>query len=230
MTRPVVAMLMFPNFTHLDLIGPHCVWGQDMDIELVWQDLAPVTTDSGMQILPTATFATCPQQVDIVFVPGGFGTTDAIANPAALGFLADRGRTARYVTSVCTGSLLLGAAGLLQGYRAAVHWAFREFLKPLGAECSTDRVVIDRNRITGGGVTAGIDFGLTVLAEVLGQERAEAIQLMMEYDPAPPFDSGSPEKASPAVVGAIESLLAEGKPDLHRAIEEAHTLLSSGKA
>jgi cyclohexyl-isocyanide hydratase len=223
-------MLMFPNFTHLDLVGPHAVWGQDMDIELVWQDLSPVTTDAGMRILPTVTFATCPQQVDILFVPGGFGTTDAIANPEAVAFLADRGRTAKYVTSVCTGSLLLGAAGLLDGYRAAVHWGFREFLAPVGATCSTDRVVVDRNRITGGGVTAGIDFGLTVLAEVLGQERAEAIQLMLEYDPAPPFSSGSPEKASPAVVNAIESLLAEGKPELHRAIDGALTLLSSSKA
>jgi cyclohexyl-isocyanide hydratase len=222
-------MLMFPNFTHLDLIGPHAVWGLDMDIELVWEDLAPVPTEAGMRILPTATFATCPRQVDILFVPGGFGTTDAIANPKALEFLADRGRTSRYVTSVCTGSLLLGAAGLLDGYRAATHWGFREFLEPVGAICSTDRVVVDRNRITGGGVTAGIDFGLTVLAEVLGQERAEFVQLMLEYDPAPPFSSGSPDKASPAVVNALEPLLAEGKPELHRAIDEARALRPSSR-
>jgi cyclohexyl-isocyanide hydratase len=223
-------MLMFPDFTHLDLVGPHAAWGADMDIELVWKDLDPVATDTGMRIVPTSTFTTCPEQIDILFVPGGFGTARAAAEPGVLRFLADRGRHARYVTSVCTGSILLGAAGLLDGYRAGTHWAFREFLAQFGAECVTDRVVIDRNRITGGGVTAGIDFGLTVLAEVFGDEKAQAIQLMLEYDPAPPFDSGTPEKANPAVRSAIESLLADGKSDWQLALDEALTLRSSNSA
>jgi cyclohexyl-isocyanide hydratase len=223
-------MLMFPDFTNLDLVGPYATWGADMDIELVWKDLDAVTTDAGMKILPTSTFSTCPQQIDILFAPGGFGTARAAADPEVLRFLADRGRQARYVTSVCTGSILLGAAGLLDGYRAGTHWAFREFLAQFGAECVTDRVVVDRNRVTGGGVTAGIDFGLTVLAEVLGEEHAHAVQLMLEYDPAPPFDSGTPEKANPAVVAAVESVLAEGMGEWRLALDEARALMPSNRA
>ncbi|WP_156754385.1 DJ-1/PfpI family protein [Actinokineospora pegani] len=216
--RPVVAMLLYPGLTNLDLVGPHAVWSWAMDVHLVWKDLDPVETDSGMKILPTTTLANCPADVDVLFVPGGAGTSDAIADPEVLDFLADRGSRARYVTSVCTGSLILAAAGLLRGYRAGTHWAFREHLAPMGAECVAERVVVDRNRVTGGGVTAGIDFGLTVLAELAGDDRARFAQLVLEYDPAPPFDAGAPEKADPATVEAVRSILTEDHATLRRII------------
>ncbi|WP_424185305.1 DJ-1/PfpI family protein [Actinokineospora sp. G85] len=216
--RPVAAMLLYPGLTNLDLVGPHAVWSWTMDVHLVWKDLDPVETDSGMKILPTTTLASCPADVDILFVPGGAGTSAAMADPEVLDFLADRGSRASYVTSVCTGSLVLAAAGLLRGYRAGTHWAFREHLAPMGAECVAERVVVDRNRVTGGGVTAGIDFGLTVLAEILGQDRARFAQLLLEYDPAPPFDAGTPEKAAPATVEAARSILTEEHATLRRII------------
>ena len=199
--RPVVAMLMYPGFTHLDLVGPHATWAMSMDIELVWKTLDPVVSDMGMQVLPTATLDSCPEDVDILFVPGGFGTADVLTDDEVLEFLRTRAATARFVTSVCSGSLGLAAAGRLRGYRAGGHWALREYLAPLGAECVLDRVVVDRNRITGGGVTAGIDFGLTVLAELAGEEQARLTQLVLEYDPAPPIDAGTPEKAPAAPAG-----------------------------
>ena len=145
--------------------------------------------------------------MDVVCVPGGFGTWDVIRNEAALGFLRRSAANARYVTSVCTGSIILAAAGLLDGYKAATHWATYPMLEMLGVEGVHERVVVDRNRITGGGVTAGIDFGLTVLAEFLGEEAARTTQLMVEYDPAPPFDSGSPSSAGAAVTAAVQAML-----------------------
>ena len=166
-------------------------------------------TDSGVALMPTATFTDAPAELDVLFVPGGFGTVDAMKDAEITSFLADRGRDARYVTSVCSGSLILGMAGLLDGYRAATHWATYDILDALGIEGSHERVVADRNRFTGGGVTAGIDFGLTLLAELRGEEVAKVTQLMMEYDPAPPFAAGSPDTAGPERVAAARAIMGD---------------------
>jgi cyclohexyl-isocyanide hydratase len=168
----------------------------------VWKDTRPVVADSGLAIVPTTTFADCPP-LDIVFVPGGRGQVPLMTDDEVLGFLRKHGAAARYVTSVCTGALVLGAAGLLTGYDAATHWAFVELLPRFGARHVPGRVVVDRNRITGGGVTAGIDFALRLAAEIAGDDVARAIQLGLEYDPAPPFASGHPRVADPALVAQL---------------------------
>jgi cyclohexyl-isocyanide hydratase len=168
---------------------------------------APVMTDAGFAILPTDDFESCPP-LDVLCVPGGTGQLAIMQDTETLGFLARQGAGARYVTSVCTGSLLLGAAGLLHGYRSACHWAFRDALRLFGAEPVSERIVRDRNRLSGGGVTAGIDFGLTLAAELAGEAVARQIQLAIEYDPAPPFNSGSPEKADPQIVASVRAAFA----------------------
>jgi cyclohexyl-isocyanide hydratase len=175
---------------------------------LVWKTTDLVRTDTGIGVKPNATFATCPRELDILFVPGGFGQQNLMADSEVIAFLADRGARAKFVTSVCSGSLLLGAAGLLQGYKATSHWAAREGLSAFGAEPTDARVVVDRNRITGGGVTAGIDFGLVVLAKLRGDDAAKLTQLAMEYDPEPPFNSGSPKPADPAIIQQTLSMMA----------------------
>src|SRR5215208_5756783 len=190
--RPTVAMVAYPGMTMLDLIGPYDTLSQMTDVHLLASTIDELRSDTGVPFRATGTLADAPANVDVVFVPGGEGTADAIRDQQVVDFLADRGARARYVTSVCTGSLILGAAGLLRGYKATSHWATREMLALFGAEPTEGRIVVDRNRITAGGVTAGIDFGLTLLAEMLGEQSAQVTQLMLEYDPDPPFDSGSP--------------------------------------
>jgi cyclohexyl-isocyanide hydratase len=202
-----IGMLLYPGLTLLDLIGPHTVFSWFANIHLVWKTTDLVRTDTGIGVKPNATFATCPRELDILFVPGGFGQQNLMADSEVIAFLADRAR-AKFVTSVCSGSLLLGAAGLLQGYKATSHWAAREGLSAFGAEPTDARVVVDRNRITGGGVTAGIDFGLVVLAKLRGDDAAKFTQLAMEYDPEPPFNSGSPKTADPAIVQQTLSTMA----------------------
>jgi cyclohexyl-isocyanide hydratase len=196
-----VGMLLFPRLTQLDLSGPFEVMYRipGAQVHLVWKDLAPVRADSGFGILPTTRIDDCPP-LDVVFVPGGGGTADLMSDDPVLDFLAAQGQSARYVTSVCTGSLVLGAAGLLAGYDATTHWAYIDVLPVFGARPVRKRVVFDRNRITAGGVTAGIDFGLRIAAELAGEEVARAIQLAIEYDPDPPFTSGHPDVADPALV------------------------------
>lgn len=205
-----VGMLLYPGLTQLDLTGPYEVLTRlpDAQVHLVARERAPVTSDSGLTITPTATFADVPP-LDLVFAPGGSGQIEAMEDKATLEFLRAAGARARWVTSVCTGALLLGAAGLLRGYRAATHWAFVELLPAFGAEPVAERVVIDRNRITAGGVTAGIDFGLTLAAEIGGRELAESIQLALEYDPAPPFAAGHPRTARPELVATLRAGFAE---------------------
>ncbi|WP_341685685.1 DJ-1/PfpI family protein [Limnohabitans sp.] len=200
-------LLVYPGMFLQDLVGPLTVFESFMnkEIHLIWKNLEPVGNESpGPQALipvqPTTTFENCPQTLDVLFVPGGVpGTFSMMADEEVLAFLRDRGAKARYVTSVCTGSLILGAAGLLRGYRATSYWDTRDVLKELGAIPSKKRIVVDRNRITGGGVTAGIDFGLTLAAKLRSPDYAKAIQLYLEYDPQPPYNAGSPEKA-PRVV------------------------------
>jgi cyclohexyl-isocyanide hydratase len=205
-----IGMLVFPGMTILDLIGPQQYFAvaPGRTTHLLWKTREPVVSDSGVPILPTAAFDEAPEELEILFVPGGFlGTSATIEDPDVLDFVASRGERARYVTSVCTGALILGAAGLLHGYQATTHWAYHDLLPLVGAEPVHARVVEDRNRITGGGVTSGIDFGLTLLARLAGEDYARGWQLGTEYDPHPPFDAGSPDKASQFIEGEVLRVL-----------------------
>lgn len=195
--QPQVGMLCFPGLTLLDLLGPQAVLHGPMKTHLVWKTTEPVESDSGILITPTMTFAQAPEKFDILFVPGGPGQIQLFKDQETLDFLARQGARADWVTSVCTGSMILGAAGLLNGYRAATHWAGRELLPLFGAVPVAERFVVDRNRITGGGVTAGIDFGLRLLLEIFGEDIAKTTQLLMEYDPQPPFDAGNVDGSRP---------------------------------
>jgi cyclohexyl-isocyanide hydratase len=199
--RPLsIAFLLYPEVTQLDLTGPAQFLSRiGGTLHYVAKSAEPVPTDAGFSILPTATFAdvSC---ADIICVPGGISCVDVIEDDETLAWVRRVGEGAEWVTSVCTGSLILGAAGLLRGYRAGCHWAWREHLALFGAEPVAERVVFDRNRVTGGGVTAGIDFALALIAAVRGEQHARLIQLALEYDPAPPFDSGSPVRAAPDLV------------------------------
>lgn len=196
-----IAFLLFPGITQLDLTGPAQFLSRlpNAKVDLVWDSLDPVPTDAGFSILPTATFAQMPR-ADVLCVPGGMGVAKVIDQPQALDWVRQVGSEASWVTSVCTGALVLGAAGLLRGYKATTHWAWHDLLSLFGAEPVQARTVIDRNRVTGGGVTAGIDFALTLMAEIAGEAHAKAVQLALEYDPAPPFDTGTPAKAGPDLV------------------------------
>lgn len=196
-----VAFLLFPDVTQLDLTGPAQVLSRlgNAKVDLVWKTREPVMTDAGFAIVPTATFSEV-SRADILCVPGGLGVASVMEDDEAIGWVARIGADAAWVTSVCTGSLILGGAGLLRGYKAATHWAWRDALPLFGAEAVAARTVIDRNRVTGGGVTAGIDFALTLMAQVRGEAHARLVQLALEYDPQPPFDSGSPERAGEALM------------------------------
>jgi cyclohexyl-isocyanide hydratase len=201
-----IGMLIFPRLTQLDMTGPYEVLARlpDTTIDLVAHTLDPVTTDRGMQIIPTATFASCPP-LDVVMVPGGPGQQDLMEDEAVLEFLRTQAARAKYVTSVCTGSLVLGAAGLLKGKRATCHWAAIEHLEPLGAIPVNERVVVDGNIVTGAGVVSGIDFALALAAILEGEQIAREIQLQIEYDPAPPFDSGSPRTAARETIDKLKA-------------------------
>ena len=197
-------MIIFPNLTQLDLTGPYEVFGRvpTAKVLLIAESLAPVKSDGGLLLTPNETFESAPQ-VDILFVPGGRGIFEAMQNKKLLSFLQRQGANAKYVTSVCTGSLVLAAAGLLNGYKATTHWLSLDLLRLFNVEVVENRVVIDRNRITGGGVTAGIDFGLSIVAKLFGEAVAKEVQLMLEYDPAPPYNSGSPKTADKMVVDEV---------------------------
>jgi cyclohexyl-isocyanide hydratase len=203
-----IGMLIFPRMTQLDLTGPYEVLARlpDTEVELVARNLEPVRTDRGLRIVPTVVYANCPP-LDVIMVPGGPGQQDLMEDEEALSFVRRQAATAKYITSVCTGSLVLGAAGLLKGRRATSHWAALEHLKPLGAIPVSERVVIDGNIVTCAGVATGIDFALTLAAILAGEEVAREIQLGIEYDPAPPFDSGSPKTAAPGMVEKLRARL-----------------------
>jgi cyclohexyl-isocyanide hydratase len=205
-----IGMLIFPRLTQLDMTGPYEVLARlpDTAVDLVASTRAPVTTDRGMQIVPTATYADCPP-LDVVMVPGGPGQQDLMEDEAALGFLRRQAASAQFVTSVCTGSLVLAAAGLLRGKRATCHWAAIDNLALMGAIPVRERVVVDGNVVTGAGVASGIDFALTLAAILAGEATAREIQLQIEYDPDPPFRSGSPDVAAPATVAAVQARLAK---------------------
>jgi cyclohexyl-isocyanide hydratase len=202
----VIGMILFPDLTQLDLTGPYEVFARmpKTTVHLLAETLQPVRSERGLTITPDATWATSPA-LDLIFVPGGVGVNVMMEHEPLLSFLQHQSRSATYITAVCTGTLVLGAAGLLKGYRAATHWLSMDLLPLFGAEPVDERVVVDRNRITGGGITAGIDFGLHVAALVRGERTAQEIQLMMEYNPQPPFDSGSPFTADPALVQNVRT-------------------------
>ena len=205
-----IGMLIFPRLTQLDMTGPYEVLARlpDTKVDLVAKTLDPVTTDRGMQIVPTVTYETCPP-LDIVMVPGGPGQQDLMEDEEALSFLRRQAAQAKYVTSVCTGSLVLAAAGLLKGRRATSHWAAVEYLPLMGAIPVREQVVIDGNIVTGAGVTSGIDFALKLAAILDGEQVAREIQLQIEYEPEPPFDSGSPERAAPETLATVKARLAK---------------------
>ncbi|MFN4087461.1 MAG: DJ-1/PfpI family protein [Alphaproteobacteria bacterium] len=196
-----IGMVIFPRMTQLDLTGPFEVLARmsGAQVDLIWHRMEPVTDAQGLIFTPTATFADYGVP-DILFIPGGPGVLEAMQDRDLVAFVRAAGESARLVTSVCTGSLVLGAAGLLKGRRATTHWGAIEQLELLGAVPTRERVVVDGNRITGAGVTSGIDFGLAVVAQLHGEERAREVQLQIEYDPHPPFDSGSVGTADPALV------------------------------
>jgi cyclohexyl-isocyanide hydratase len=197
-------MVLFPGLTQLDLTGAYEVLARmpDTRVHLVASTLDPVRSEWGLRILPDTTFRDAPM-LDVLCVPGGWGVNDRLDDEELLDFLRACAEHARYITSVCSGALLLGAAGLLRGYRATTHWLSLDLLRLLGAEVVSQRVVRDRNRITGAGVTAGIDFGLALASELFGPSIAQRIQLALEYSPAPPFDSGSPDTASDDIRDAV---------------------------
>ena len=214
MSAPLqIGLVIFPKVTQLDFTGPLQVFSSlpGAKVHLIWKRIEPVTSDSVLTLTPTTTFADCPQ-LDVICVPGGTGSDDMVNDEEMLDFLRRQAAGAKYITSVCTGALVLGAAGLLRGYRATTHWTAMEFLEKFGAIPTKTRVCVDRNRITGGGVTAGIDFALTLVSMLVDRRTAEAIQLRLEYNPAPPFNSGSPDTAPPEVLAFIKERIAPGQP------------------
>jgi cyclohexyl-isocyanide hydratase len=214
MTQYCIGLLAFPAMTQLDMTGPLQVFASlpGAEVRVIWKTLDPIQTQGGLRLLPDTTLDDCPK-LDVICVPGGTGVLDLMDDEVVLSFLRARAEEAMFVGSICTGSLVLGAAGLLRGRKATTHWAWTDLLVPLGAIPTQGRVVRDGKFFTGGGVTAGIDFALTMVAEIAGQEVAENIQLGIEYAPAPPFDAGSPDTARPELVAAVRSRMTALRAD-----------------
>jgi cyclohexyl-isocyanide hydratase len=217
-----IGILIFPDIMQLDMTGPHEVFTKmpDTEVLLIWKTLDPIVAGGGMRILPDVTYETCPE-LDLICVPGGGGMNRLLNDSETLDFIREKAETARFITSVCTGSLVLAAAGLLKGKRSACHWMSRDMLSEFGAIPDSSRVVIDGKFISGGGVTAGIDFGLTVAAEVFGEEVAKSIQLGIEYNPQPPFNAGSPEDAGPDIENAARTAASERQAERLDAVKQA---------
>lgn len=223
-----IGLLVFDNITQLDMTGPYEVFIKfpDASVDLISHSLDPIVAGGGMKIVPSATYANCPQ-LDIVCVPGGAGMNPLLNDAATLDFLKKQAPGAKYVTSVCTGSLVLGAAGLLKGRRATTHWMSHEMLAEFGAIPVQERVVVDGNIVTGGGVTAGIDFALTLCAEMFDDKLAKQIQLGIEYDPEPPFSTGSPQSADAEVVDAARTAGAARQQERLELVQQAASKLSA---
>ncbi len=224
-----IAFLLFPDVTQLDLTGPAQVLSRlgNAKIHLVAKTRDPVPTDAGFDLLPTATFDEV-RTADILCVPGGFGTIAVMEDAVALDWVRGVASDAQWVTSVCTGSLVLAAAGLLTGYKATSHWASRHQLAWFGAEPVAERIVFDRNRVTGGGVTAGIDFALALTAAIRGEDHAKFVQLSLEYDPQPPFDSGTPDKVDAETLDRYKAMVAARFPDRDAVVRAIAERLPSG--
>lgn len=203
-----IGFLLFPLVQQLDLTAPHevCAALPDVRTHLVWKDCAPLAASSGMQLVPDTRFADCPP-LDVLCIPGGAGVNALLLDDPTLDFVRAQAARARFVTAVCTGALVLGAAGLLAGRRATTHWSCLELLAGYGALPVQERVVRDGALLTGGGVTAGIDVALTLAAELLGREVAQGVQLLLEYAPAPPFTAGRPDSAPPEVLRQVRATL-----------------------
>jgi transcriptional regulator GlxA family with amidase domain len=233
MTQPAfhVVFAVYDRVTQLDFTGPYEVFWRVPNAQCVIASTrgGEIRADGGLTFSNLQRLADVPQ-ADLLCVPGGFGVIEAMSDPAFVREVRRLAEGARYVTSVCSGSLVLGAAGLLQGKRAACHWAWRDLLKPFGAQVDTSRVVRDGRVITGGGVTAGIDMALAVLADIVGPEQAQAVQLGIEYAPAPPFDCGRPDLAPPEVVQAVTSRLDRMRSDRHAAVQRAAEALAGSAA
>ncbi len=199
-----VGLLLFPELDQLDFTGPFEVLSRmpDSTVHLLWKNTAPVKDMMGLVLQPTATLKAAPP-LDVLVVPGGYGQQALMEDAEVIDYVREQGERAKYVVSVCTGALILGAAGLLKGYRATTHWTAVSLLAHLGAVHVDQRVVVDRNRVTCGGVTSGIDGALALVALLRGEQAAQEIQLYMEYSPAPPFKSGSPGTAPAAVLEAV---------------------------
>jgi cyclohexyl-isocyanide hydratase len=228
MSAPLqIGLVIFPRVTQLDLTGPVQVFSSvpDAKVHLIWKRIEPVPSDSVLTLTPTITFADCPQ-LDVICVPGGTGTDDMVNDEEVLDFLRRQAKAAKYITSVCTGSLVLGAAGLLTGYRATTHWTAMDLLAQFGATPAKTRVCIDRNRITGGGVTAGIDFALTLVSIMIDRQTAEMIQLRLEYNPAPPFNSGSPDTAPAEILALMKEKIAPSRQRRNEATARAAARLA----
>ena len=201
-----IGMMLFEDMTQLDLTGPFEIFSRfpESQLYLISKSLNPVRSDRGLTILPNTTFENCPEEFDVLFVPGGPGISLLLEDTGYLNFVSFKGNKARYVTSVCTGSIVLAACGLLKGYRATTHWLSIDLLKRFGIETKNERVVIDRNRITGGGVTSGIDFAFVLAAMLFGEQRAKEIQLLIEYNPQPPFSGGHPDVADHSTLTKVK--------------------------
>lgn len=217
-----IGLLVFPGVQQLDLTGPYEVFASlpDAAVHLLWKTIDPFRSATGLVLTPDTTFETCPKPLDVLCVPGGAGVNALLGDKEVLAFVREQAAAARYVTSVCTGALVLGAAGLLQGKRATTHWAAHDLLARFGAIPTPGRVVRDGHLLTGGGVTAGIDFALTLAAELAGREAAEVVQLSLEYAPAPPFDAGTPDTATEAILTAARTRLASTRRERERLIAE----------
>lgn len=223
-----INLLLFPGVTQLDLTGPYEVLVRmpGAKIELVGATIDPVISDRGLAIIPTTTIEAAPA-CDLLVVPGGPGTDDAILDEQWVNFVRDQAAKARWIFGICTGSLLLGAAGLLQGRRSGGHWLARDLLTQFGATVVDDRMVIDGNIFTSGGVTAGIDMAFRVVAEIAGEEAAKRIQLQIEYDPEPPFRSGTPFTASAGTIAAQREAGAARRKIRETAVARAAEALKS---
>ncbi|MGJ5180936.1 DJ-1/PfpI family protein [Bradyrhizobium oligotrophicum] len=223
-----IGLLFFPGMTQLDVTGPFEVLARlpGARIHLLWKRIEPITSDVGLTLLPTTAFADCPR-LDVLCVGGGPGQMALMDDLEVMTFVAKAGATARYVTSVCAGCFILAGAGLLDGYRSACHWLSRDQLAILGAIPVEDRIVVDRNRISGGGVTAGIDFAFQVAAALCGSDVAKRLQLMLEYDPNPPFDINE-RNAPPEMIAEIRASARSMLDERRRSNERAMTRLRDG--
>ncbi len=217
-----IGFILFPNVTQLDFTGPLQVLHRlpDSQVHIISHSLDPVPTDCGLSLVPTTTFDACPP-LDLICVPGGFGVEQAMADPVLIAFLKEQAGQARYITSVCTGAFVLGAAGLLKGKQATTHWAYHSLLAEVGAIPTQGRVVRDGRVFTGGGVTAGIDFALTIVAEIAGKAAAQRVQLSIEYDPAPPFVGGSPQTTPGDILAGLAGFYAKRNLEFGPAVTQA---------
>src|SRR5262245_50357751 len=223
-----IGLLLFPKITQLDLAGPYEVFSRvpGTAVHLLWRDTQPIVSEWGLQLRPDTRFEECPA-LDVLCVPGGPGTFELLGDEIVVNAIRTIAQRSRLVTSVCTGAFLLGAAGLLAGRRATTHWASRDLLREFGAIPDEGRIVVDGNLITSGGITSGIDFGLHIAAQLVGDEEAKEIQLAMEYDPAPPFASGSPRVAEPAVVARFSERIRQRQERRAALVREASRRLTA---